>query len=257
MPKFSLNSSDPSQESELLESRTWSGALSKALGRLKGSPQTTLTVEVSQDGHTDLWGDDTDHRLSFGTDADTSFEMAEDPTTSLWDAPTPGSGAQAAREPNHVDRAQTGEGIEAIGRASTEVAACNVAMDMLMTHIPAESGSVLLAEGTQLRFVSVRGPKAEALSGSTMSVDAGVAGVVAGSGRPLLIRGARNSAQHDAAFDKSLNHITHTLLALPITANNRVLGVLELLNPFGATTFTLAQQELAKNVAHALGKRIS
>lgn len=257
MAKFSLNSSDPSQESELLESRTWSGALSKALGRLKGSPETTLTVEVSEDGHTELWADDTDHRLSFGADPDTSFEMAEDPTTSLWDAPTPGSGARLAKEPNYVDRAQAGEGFDAIEQSATEVEACNRAMDMLMTHIPAESGSILLAEGTQLRFVCVRGPKAEALLGASMSVEAGVAGVVADTGRPLLIRGARHSAQHDAAFDKTLNHITHTLLALPIGSEQRVLGVLELLNPFGASTFTTAQQELAKNVASTLGRRIS
>ncbi len=257
MAFFSLNSTDPSQDSERLESSTWSGALSKALGRLKGSPQTTLTVEVGKDGHTELWADDTDHRLSFDADPDTSFEMAEDPTTSLWDAPTPGSGAQLAREPNHVDRAQAGEGLEAIDQSGSEIEACNVAMNMLMAHIPAESGSILLAEGTQLRFVCVRGPKADALVGSTMSVDAGVAGVVAGSGRPLLIRGARNSAQHESAFDQSLNHITHTLLAVPIATEQRIVGVLELLNPFGASTFTLAQQDLAKDVANALGRRFS
>lgn len=257
MPKFSLNSSDPSDKTELLESHTWSGALSKALGRLKGNPQTTLTVEVSQDGHTELWADDTDHRLSFDTDPDTSFEMAEDPTASLWDAPIPGSGAQVAREPSLVDRAKADLGFDAIEQSATEVEGCNVAMDMLMTHVPAESGSILLAEGTQLRFVCVRGPKAEALVGSSMSVDAGVAGVVAGSGRPLLVRGARHSAQHDSAIDRSLNHITHTLLAVPISADERVLGVLELLNPFGASTFTSAQQDLAKEVAQAIGKRIS
>jgi hypothetical protein len=257
MAFFSLNSTDPAQESERLESHTWSGALAKALGRLKGSPAATLTVEVSQDGHTELWADDTDHRISFDADPDTSFEMAEDPTASLWDAPTPGSGAQLAREPNHIDRAHAGEGLEAIVQSASEIEACNVAMDMLLTHIPAESGSILLAEGTQLRFVCVRGPKADALVGSSMNVDAGVAGVVAGSGRPLLIRGARNSAQHESAFDKSLDHITHTLLAVPIASDQRVVGVLELLNPFGASTFTGAQQDLAKDVANALGRRFS
>ena len=66
---------------------------------------------------------------------------------------------------------------------------------------------------------------------------------------------ARRNPQHDASVDQNVNHITRTILAVPISDGRTIVGVLELLNPFGTDTFDSWHQQLAKGVARALGVR--
>ena len=125
-----------------------------------------------------------------------------------------------------------------------------------MKLIPAESGSILLVESSALRFVTVRGPKSDALSGMTISREHGIAGAVVSSGTALLVRSARDHAQHDHSVDAEVNHFTRTLLALPIQKRDQIIGVVELLNPFGSDTFTLAQQQLSTRIVSTLAERL-
>ena len=53
-----------------------------------------------------------------------------------------------------------------------------------------------------------------------------------------------------------MNYITRTLLALPIQKEGQVIGVVELLNPFGSDTFTLDQQQLSTRIVSALAGRL-
>ena len=71
----------------------------------------------------------------------------------------------------------------------------------------------------------------------------------------MLVREARKSPQHNHSVDQHINHVTRTLLAVPIHTGGKVLGVLELLNPFGEDTFLPWHQNLTKNVAVALAGR--
>ena len=116
---------------------------------------------------------DTDEVLS------AEFEMPDVPTTELWDAPTPGSGAGRAKQPEEEELNELLQHTESLRFVATDALACEEALNFLMTHIPAESGSVLLAEGAHLRFTSVRGPCADQLNGQTIPIDGGIAGAVA------------------------------------------------------------------------------
>ena len=255
MAKFNVESTDPKIDIKAIEAKTWSGALSKVLGRFKGSARP-VNMRVRSDGQAEVWAEDDEAHLTLELDPDTGFEILDDPTTELWDAPPPGSGAhqsQAAAEP---DSARADSGILAIQTAKTEVAASDVALNLLMKLIPAESGSILLVESNALRFVTVRGPKSDALSGMTISREHGIAGAVVSSGTALLVRSARDHAQHDHSVDAEVNHITRTLLALPIQKRDQIIGVVELLNPFGSDTFTLAQQQLSTRIVSTLAERL-
>ncbi len=254
MAKFTIRTENT--EDSAIEAADWSGALSKLVGRFKRSGNT-VHVNVSDSGATQVWDDESDMRFSLDMDngPDTGFEMPEDPTTDLWDAPTPGSGAREASRPEPEAAQEMARAISALGSIQTDSGACETAMNLLLTHIPAESGSVLLAEGTHLRFTAVRGPHAEELIGTTIPIDKGIAGAVAKSGRALLVREARKNPEHDASVDHTINHVTRTLLAVPIEADGSVLGVLELLNPFGSDTFLRWHQDLAREVAETLAKR--
>ncbi len=257
MPKFRLNSSDPAEPQGHIEAPTLVGALAKVLGRFSPESSGTVNIDVSVDGLADVWDDDTDHRVRLEPEDISVFEVGTDPTAELWDAPTPGSGARSAMEMSAIDESKAIDAIKAIECSGSALEACNLALDALMTHIPAESGSILLAEMTRLRFVCVRGPKADVLVGQTIGLGDGIAGAVLSSGNPIQLRQARQHRSHHTAVDQTLDHFTRTLLAMPIAVDGQHRGVLELLNPFGSEAFVEAHQTFAHAVTLALGDRLA
>ena len=226
------------------------------MGKMSGA-SNTVNIGVDGDGATEIWADGESERYLLDTDdgVGSAFEISDVATTDLWDAPTPGSGAKTAREPNEVEAEAIGAEVARLRTVGSDASACGEALNLLLTYIPAESGSVLLAEGAHLRFTAVRGPHAEALQGSTIPIQKGIAGAVAAAGRAILVREARRNPQHDASVDQHVNHITRTMLAVPIAHGDTVVGVLELLNPFGGDTFDGWHQELTKTVALSLAMR--
>jgi len=256
MGKYNFDSTDPSINLKAIEASSWSGAVAKVLGFFKGENRL-IHVDVDQDGNAAFWDEETDVHISFDADPDTGFELWDVPTTDLWDAPNPGSGAASVQAANDEDRARAKERIGLIRDAESNLAACRTALDILMELVPAESGSILLAEGALLRFVAARGPKAKTLEGQTIDIFKGVAGACVQSGNMVLVRHARQSQHHDSTIDASVDYLTRTLLALPMSNGAHVVGVVELLNPFGMDTFTLDQQKLAQDVANHLATRFT
>ena len=255
MAKFYLESTDPKIDIKAIEAKSWSGALSQVLRRLKGNA-SPVNIRVNAEGQAEVWEDEGGEHLTLELDPDTGFEVLDTPSVEFLDAPLPGSGALQARAATSTDAARAERGILAIQAAETELSACDEALDLLMTIVPAESGSVLLLDGDELRFITVRGPKSEALTGKTILRDHGIAGAVASSGTALLVTSAREHEQHDHSVDAEVNHITRTLLAMPLHKESQVVGVVELLNPFGADTFTLDQQQFSVRVVNALSERL-
>jgi len=254
MPKFRIRST--STEPSNIEASDWSGAITKLMGRMTGSG-STVNVTLGEGGATEVWEDGREERFIIDTDdgIPSAFELSDVPTTDLWDAPIPGSGARDARKPDDNEVALISKSVSALREMPSDTDACEQALNLLLTHIPAESGSVLLAEGSHLRFTSVRGPHADALIGKTIPIDQGIAGAVATSGRSLLVQEARTNPHHNATVDQKINHITRTILAVPIQTQELTLGVLELLNPFGSDTFLPWHKALSRDVAAALAAR--
>ena len=225
MPKFRIRSS--SDEASAIEASDWSGAIAKLLGKISNTTDT-VNIGVSGDGSTEIWadGDSDRYMLDTGDGSDSAFELSGVPTTELWDAPTPGSGASVAKVPNPLETEEIKKRVSRIETLGSDAEACEDALNLLLTHVPAESASVLLAEGSHLRFTSVRGPHSDALQGTIIPIQKGIAGAVAATGRTILVNEARSNPQHDASVDQSFNHITRTLLAVPIshgaTANSYV-----------------------------------
>ncbi len=255
MPKFKPESSDPATPGQAVQPSNWSGAVSKIISRIRPGGGV-VNLKVNDEGYTELWEDESGFSANLDADPDTGFEMFDDPTTELWDPPTPGSGAALAHQPSPEDDAHIAEGLAKIAKADGITDASNIAIDLLLKHVPAESGSVLVKEDDQLRFVAVRGPKSRQIIDRTLKADQGVAGVALQTGNTLLIRRAHTNAQHDSSLDRSLNHLTRTILAIPLVHLGEGLGVWELLNPFGDDTFSPRHQSLANKVCGALALRI-
>ena len=57
MAKFNVESTDPKIDIKAIEAKTWSGALSKVLGRFKGSSRP-VNMRVRSDGQAEVCAED-------------------------------------------------------------------------------------------------------------------------------------------------------------------------------------------------------
>lgn len=129
-------------------------------------------------------------------------------------------------------------------------------LDGLLAVVPAESAAVLIHQpgSRQLAFIAARGPRAQAVQGMRIPEDAGVAGLVLASGTTIAIH-EQAGGGHYTEVDETVGYRTRSLLAVPVTWNNRVVGVLELLNISGGA-FEPWHRALALETATRLGERV-
>lgn len=105
--------------------------------------------------------------------------------------------------------------------------------------VPAEAGSVLLDNPFEraedpgraaLYFVAAFGPTAHSLLGASIPADEGVVGRVYTSGQSHLVADVEHDDHFCPRFDEVHAFRTHSILAVPIRIENRVCGVIELVN---------------------------
>ncbi len=119
----------------------------------------------------------------------------------------------------------------------------------------AEGASLLLIdpETSAMTFHVAAGPGAEAAKTVPLPPGAGICGHVARSGEPLIV----NDAQHDPRLyrpvDQTTGLTTRNLLCVPLHCNERMWGVLELMNKRDGREFD--QRDL--RVAEAVGAQIA
>jgi len=105
--------------------------------------------------------------------------------------------------------------------------------------VPSEAGSVFFdhpfererdPEQAELYFVATFGPLARVLLGKSIPAANGVVGHVYRTGCSYLLNDPNNDPYFCATFDERHTFRTRTLLAVPIRIENRVCGVLEMIN---------------------------
>lgn len=144
---------------------------------------------------------------------------------------------------------------QAVLEADDAQAAAALALDIVMRFVPAESGAVLLKSraGDTLIFVAARGPRADQVAGVSIPADAGIAGLAVSSRTSLLVREVRLDPRHFKDVDSQSGYATQALLAVPLRSARGVLGVFELLNPYGVSEF----EEWHLDAAQIVGARLS
>jgi GAF domain-containing protein len=245
------------------EAASWVGALSQVLDKFGlGERQAPELSELGPEIEVEVTDSVTGTQIRICTldlaEADEDRDHAADPTTEAWDVPS------LRRTPVFAQREDDGaSALTAVIEESAQIAstvsvqvACELGLDILMAAIPAESASVLLRHGDRLRFTAVRGPRAKALLGEEMPHDEGIAGVVVRQGRGLVVREASRMEAHYREMDRQVEYHTRSILAVPMIDKGKVLGVVELLNPFGAVDFAEWHQRAAVRVGRQLAKRI-
>jgi signal transduction histidine kinase len=96
----------------------------------------------------------------------------------------------------------------------------------------AEAGSILLLEedSGDLWFRTALGAAGEAVKHFRVPPGQGVAGKVADTGRPLIVNDVENDRSYSPEIANRVGFTTRNLICIPLMHENRIVGVLELIN---------------------------
>lgn len=122
----------------------------------------------------------------------------------------------------------------------------------------AQASSVFLLDESshELVFQAVSGQGESFLVGRRFPAESGIAGWVVSSGEPMVVDDLSRSASFDRDFAESTEYVPDSLMAAPLTHGDRVLGVLEVLDPVPQARSSLNELDLlalfARHAAAAL-----
>jgi len=120
--------------------------------------------------------------------------------------------------------------------------------------IGAEAWSILLVdeEKEELFFEKAQGKKRREIKKFRIKIGEGIAGWVAKEGLPVIIPDVSRDERFSGKVDKLLHFKTKSLMCIPIKIEDRVIGVLEVVNKVTGEPFTRADLDLLlKLVNHA------
>ena len=144
-----------------------------------------------------------------------------------------------------------------IAGADEPGAAAESALEILLHHVPAESGAVLFASvnDTGLRFLAARGPSAAEVRDIVVPFDKGIAGFAHARGADLIVRNAQNDPRHLGEVDAESGYRTRGMLVATLRdEDGAVHGVVELLNP--VDRFHPWHLDAARTVARTLAETL-
>jgi signal transduction protein with GAF and PtsI domain len=133
----------------------------------------------------------------------------------------------------------------------------NDLLDIAMTAMPCEAASIFHTDRKGgLVLVAARGRVAEKLIGLKLKKGQGIAGACASDCRILPVSDVARDPRHSAAVANALGFETRSLLAAPIIHQERILGVIEIINKSGNNEFQRHEIDLIDRVARTGGDRL-
>ena len=146
--------------------------------------------------------------------------------------------------------------MDEIRAASSHTFACQRALEAAQTVFPTESGSVILEQDGQLRFVAVVGPSAPRLTGVKIERGTGIAGFSMRRQQCVVVGDVGRDPRHYSELDRLTGYTTRQMLCVPVVSAGESLGVLQLLNLPGDAQFDRERLGLVESLTRALGDRL-
>jgi GAF domain-containing protein len=110
----------------------------------------------------------------------------------------------------------------------------------------ATAASILLVneEEQVLEFRVAFGPSDQDLTTMKFPLDKGIAGYVVMTGQPIAISNVQQDPRFNQEFAKSTGYIPNSILATPLLSDDRIIGVMEVLDKINAASFDMQDMEL-------------
>jgi hypothetical protein len=126
-----------------------------------------------------------------------------------------------------------------------------------MESFGVEAASILLLdyEKKNFRFYSAEGPAKPVLLMASFPADHGLAGAVLATQQAEVINDVQNDPRFFKRFDQESGFVTRKMIAVPLTAGEEKIGVLEILNKFEGDFLDqdlLFLQTIAEEIAFAI-----
>ena len=131
-------------------------------------------------------------------------------------------------------------------------------VDVARAIFGAQASSVFLLDESagELVFQAVSGRGEEFLVGRRFPASRGIAGWVAVSGEPIIVDNLADNPSFDRSLAQSTEYVPDAMMAAPLIHGDRVLGVLEVLDPAPQARSSLPELDLlslfARQAAAAL-----
>jgi putative nucleotidyltransferase with HDIG domain len=122
---------------------------------------------------------------------------------------------------------------------------------MTQQTIGASAASVLLFSDNEneLFFEVASGPVGKELKQIKVSIDTGIAGWVARTGKPLIVNDVNENKSFHGNIDEFTGFVTKSLICVPMMIHRRILGVVEVLNKLDGSDFNEHDLETVTSVA--------
>jgi GAF domain-containing protein len=132
-------------------------------------------------------------------------------------------------------------------------------LESALDVIGSKDGSLLLIDNdkSELVFVVVHGSVSKTLVNHRIPLGEGIAGWVAKNGRALIIPNVRSDPRFFAAVDRDFGFNTRSILCVPITIVNRIMGVIQAVNKSDGEEFNRADLNLLGVVAQIAATALS
>jgi GAF domain-containing protein len=141
-------------------------------------------------------------------------------------------------------RAAVAAGVMGAEQAYRELLQATVEVARAIFKAKASSVFLLDEETDELVFEAVAGEGADTLVGQRFPSSTGVAGWVLVTGEPLVVDDLTKDTRFSREAAQSTGYVPRGLMAVPLLAEEKVLGVLEVLDRPQDSAFTLAEMDL-------------
>ncbi len=128
-----------------------------------------------------------------------------------------------------------------------------------MALMNAPDGSLLLLDDdtNELVFVIVQGRLADKLTNHRISSTEGIAGWVMQHRQPVLIRDVQHDTRFSSNIDTTFSFSTRSMIAAPLMDNQKIYGLIEVLNQPGDEPFSPQDVTLLKVLCRTAGETLS
>lgn len=176
---------------------------------------------------------------------------------------TPSQQMQIGRELQAIDTgevlAEVFEEMQDLYFTQEQDEAAEFVLNLAMKKIPAEAGSVFLADinTRELYFAAVRGPTSEKLKGQRLMITRGIVGFAARRGAAIAISDVRKDPRFCNEFDSDSGFVTKSVMCAPVQYEGRSFGAIEILNRKGGDSFTQGEVNVITYIATQLAEFIA
>jgi putative methionine-R-sulfoxide reductase with GAF domain len=127
-------------------------------------------------------------------------------------------------------------------------------LSSVMETVSAEEASILLLDedGVNLEFYSLGGPSKEVLQTTTFPADKGIAGSVLQNQKSEVINNVRQDPRFYGQIDSQSGVVTRNMMAIPLTAGEEKIGLMEVINKSGGEPFTDDERLLLDSIAEEI-----